>query len=77
MSGIFLLVLFSFAINLPFGYLRSRTRRYSFKWFAYIHLPVVVIIIARLMSHTDYPFIPLFVAAAIAGQYFGGRIRCR
>jgi hypothetical protein len=76
MSEVVLLVLFSFVINLPFGYLRRRSRKYSFKWFAYIHVPVVFIVIARLLSHADYPFIPLFVAAAVAGQYLGGRIGC-
>ncbi len=76
MSGMLLLLLFSFVVNLPFGYLRSRSKRYSLKWFTYIHVPVVLIIIARLASHTDYRFIPLFLVAAIAGQYFGGRIGC-
>ncbi|MGE5237329.1 MAG: hypothetical protein ACM3ON_00825 [Chloroflexota bacterium] len=76
MSGVLLLLLFSFLVNIPFGYLRSRSRRYSFRWFAWIHVPVLFIIVARIASHTDYRFIPLFIIAAVAGQYFGGRLGC-
>ena len=27
-------------LNLPFGYLRMNTRKLSFMWFVYIHLPI-------------------------------------
>lgn len=67
-------MVFSFFVNLPFGYLRSRSRRYSLRWFTYIHLPVFFIIALRVVSQTDYRFIPLFIIAAIAGQYWGGKI---
>jgi len=61
-------------INLPFGYLRKRSRRYSFKWFLYIHLPIPLILIARVLSHLDFRYIPLFILAAIIGQLWGGRM---
>ena len=74
MEKVALLSLFAFLINLPFGYLRSRSKRYSLKWFLYIHIPIVFIIAARLFSHVDYVFIPVFMAATVAGQLFGGRL---
>lgn len=74
MSTVVLIMLFSFFVNLPFGYLRSRSMRYSLRWFAYIHLPVFLIIAVRVFSQTDYRFIPFFIIAAIAGQYWGGKI---
>jgi hypothetical protein len=64
----------TFVLNLLFGYFRARTKKYSFKWFLYIHLPIPVVIFARIYSHLDYRFIPVFLLAAVAGQIFGGRI---
>lgn len=61
-------------INLPFGYFRKRTKKFSFKWFLYIHLPIPLIFLARVLSHLDYRYIPLFVLAAIMGQLWGGKI---
>lgn len=69
-----LLFLLTVAVNLPFGYFRRRARRFSFRWFLYIHLPIPAIIIARVLSQLDIRYIPLFVAGAIIGQFWGGRI---
>lgn len=64
----------TFLLNLPFGYYRRRVKRFSFRWFLYIHLPIPVILAARLLSNLDFRYIPLFVVAAITGQLIGGRI---
>jgi hypothetical protein len=74
MEKVALLSLFAFLINLPFGYFRSRSRRYSLKWFLSIHIPIVFIVAARLLSNIDFVFVPLFIAATVAGQLFGGRL---
>lgn len=66
--------LLTFIINLPFGYYRKKAQRFSFKWFLYIHLPIPIIVAARLLSNLDFRYIPLFVVAAITGQFLGGRI---
>ncbi|MBI3592017.1 MAG: hypothetical protein HY099_00770, partial [Nitrospirae bacterium] len=47
---------------------------YSRKWFLYVHMPVPLVILARIITHTDYKFIPLFILAAIVGQLCGGKI---
>lgn len=74
MSNIVVITLFSFILNIPFGYFRKRSRKYSLKWFLYIHLPVPLVILVRLVSHAEYKYIPLFIAAAVAGQFCGGRL---
>jgi hypothetical protein len=61
-------------INLPFGYLRKGTKRYSLKWFLCIHVPIPFIFIARVLSHLDFRYIPLFVAAAVVGQIWGAKM---
>jgi hypothetical protein len=40
----------------------------------YVHISIPLIIAARILSHTDYRFIPLFILAALAGQFIGGRM---
>lgn len=62
------------AINLPFGYFRKRAKRFSFKWFLYIHIPIPLILLARVLSHLDYRYIPIFLMAAVIGQFLGGRV---
>ena len=74
MTTVLLIALSAFIINLPLGHLRSRCRRYSAMWFVYVHLSVPLIFLARVLSHTDYQFIVLFVISAVIGQYLGGRM---
>lgn len=68
------LLLFTLIINLPFGYLRARSKKYSIPWFLYIHLPIPVIIFLRLTFGFTWKAIPLVVLAAVTGQYAGGKI---
>lgn len=65
---------FTFMINLPFGYLRSKTRKRSLNWFLCIHLPIPFIFLGRFLSHLDFRYVPLFVAAALIGQIWGGKL---
>lgn len=74
MSSVLLITLLTFAVHLPFGYLRSRAVKYSLLWFIYIHIPIPFIILIRIITNTEYKFIPLFIAAAVAGQFIGGSI---
>lgn len=69
-------VLFALAvmINLPFGYFRKKAKRFSFRWFLYIHLPIPFIILARILAHIDFKYIPIFIAAAFIGQLWGGEM---
>lgn len=65
----------TFMLNIPFGVLRSRTKKFSFLWFLCIHLPIPVVFMGRLFSHLDYKYIPIFVFAAFLGQVMGGRLK--
>jgi len=79
-SLLILLTIFAFLINLPFGYLRGKTRKFSFLWFLYIHLPIPFVIIFRLLAGFSLKVVPIILAASIIGQVIGARIdkfRCR
>jgi hypothetical protein len=71
---ILLLCAFTVFINLPFGYVRAKTKRYSLRWFLYIHIPIPLILIVRTMSHIEFQYIPILVLAAITGQILGGKL---
>lgn len=64
----------TYILNLPFGYFRGREKKYSFGWFLYIHLPIPFIFFARVFSHLDFGYVPIFVFAAVLGQVSGGRM---
>ena len=67
------------ALNLPFGYWRSRCRKFSVSWFAAIHIPVILSITLRLMLGIAWVFyhLPIYVLSFVYGQYLGGRIAGR
>lgn len=69
-----LITLFALAINLPFGYLRFKTKKFSLMWFLYIHLPIPFIFLLRTYAGLDYRVIPIIAMGAIAGQMLGGYI---
>ena len=72
--AVLILSAFTMLINLPFGYFRAKSIRYSLRWFLYIHLPIPIIFIARTISHIELKYIPFFAFAAIAGQILGGKL---
>ena len=74
-AKLLILALLIFVINLPFGFLRSNEKKYSFKWFLYIHLPIPFIILLRIYSDIGFAFYtyPIFVTAFIMGQMVGRR----
>ncbi len=65
---------FTFMLNLPFGYLRAKTKRLSFNWFLYIHIPIPLVILGRILLNIDFNYIPILVFAAIIGQICGGKL---
>lgn len=71
------LLLFAFLINLPLGFIRETSPKYSLRWFVYIHLSIPFIIALRLREGFGWRIIPLTIACAVFGQILGGRIRRR
>ena len=68
---------FAFFANLPLGYLREGTDKYSLRWFLYIHLSIPIIIALRLAYGFGWQVIPFTLGCAVAGQMLGGRIKRR
>ncbi|MDT8323465.1 MAG: hypothetical protein RRA94_05090 [Bacteroidota bacterium] len=65
-----------FLLNLPFGYWRENTRKFSIAWVLAIHLPVPLVIALRHVSGLGWEFYtyPFLVAAFFLGQYAGVRL---
>jgi len=74
-TRIFILVVSAFIMNVPLGYLRQATRKFSFKWFLYIHLSIPFIILIRLSLGISYWYIPFSIGSAVGGQVIGARLR--
>ena len=80
MNGVFLLtglILVALVINIPFGYLRQGTDKFSFAWYFYVHISIPLIVYLRIKSGFSWKLIPFTLAGAIVGQIIGGRIRQR
>ncbi len=60
-------------INVPFGYWRKSVRKFSFSWFASIHIPVIISIFLRYIVNieTRFTVVLLFVSAFFVGQLLG------
>lgn len=67
------IALLAILVNIPLGRLRAGVRKYSFRWFLYIHLAIPVIAGLRIGFHFGYAVIPVLLTAAVAGQVVGGR----
>lgn len=74
-----LVVLAVFTLNVPFGYWRAGTRKFSWQWILAIHLPVPLVIALRILSGLGFQLwsFPIMVAAFFLGQYCGARMRTR
>jgi hypothetical protein len=70
-TGLFSL---SFMLNVPFGFMRGKFRKLSFMWFLCIHATIPIIYLGRMFLDLDYRYIPVFIAAAVLGQVWGGRL---
>jgi hypothetical protein len=68
-----LVALLVFLINIPFGVLRGKQKRFSFKWFLYIHLPIPFVIMLRIFSDVGFSFYtyPVLISVFFMGQFIG------
>jgi hypothetical protein len=71
------LLFFAFLVNLPLGYLRESSRKFSVRWFVLIHLSIPFIIALRMAEGISWHAIPFTIAAAVIGQLFGGYLKRR
>jgi hypothetical protein len=77
MDGFTGLALLIFFLNIPFGYWRAGTRRFSRNWYLAIHIPVPVIVVMRIYfdlgwSWESYIYL---ITAFFLGQLTGKLIR--
>ena len=63
-----------FLINLPFGYMRSKTATFSWRWMLAVHIPVPFIFLLRRFSGFGWSAVPLLILADVAGQLAGGKL---
>ena len=72
-----LVALAVFLLNLPFGYWRAGTRKFSWQWALAIHLPVPFVILMRVYSGLGWQLysFPVLISAFFLGQFAGARLR--
>lgn len=71
------ILMFALLSNIPLGYLRQGSPKYSLRWFVYIHLSIPFIVILRVVNGISWHYIPLTFVLAVAGQFVGGRLHRR
>jgi hypothetical protein len=64
-------------LNVPFGYWRARSKRFSSQWIFAIHIPVPMIVALRIYSGLGWRLatFPVLIGAFFMGQFIGGRLR--
>ncbi len=71
------LPLIAFLVNLPLGYIRESSPKFSLLWFFWIHASIPLIIYLRLILGTSKLFIPISILFAIIGQIIGSHLKLK
>ena len=74
---LYLLAVAVLLVNLPFGYWRAGTTRFSRPWFLAVHGPVPLVVALRLSWGIAWRLgnLPWLMGAYFLGQFLGGRVR--
>ncbi len=66
-----------FLLDIPFGYWRANTGKFSLQWFLSIHVPVPFVIALRFMAHIPFELYtyPILIGAFFLGQLLGKYVR--
>ncbi len=77
--SLLILALCVFVLNLPFGYWRANTTKFSLHWFLAVHLPVPLMIAGRIVAGLGWRLstFPVLVGAFFLGQFMGARLHLR
>lgn len=77
MPTLWIVALLVVLLNLPFGFWRAGTRRFSWPWILAVHAPVPLVIGLRLASGLGWKAVtfPVMIGAFFTGQFLGGRLR--
>ncbi|MGE5430662.1 MAG: hypothetical protein ACM3QX_06295 [Syntrophomonadaceae bacterium] len=68
-----------FLINLPFGFWRSKVKKFSLQWFLAIHAPVPAVYAIRIYAGISWHLVtfPVLIGAFFLGQFAGNRLFTR
>ncbi len=58
-------------INIPFGMLRAKTKKFSIQWILCIHAPIPISAVFRRVAGYGWGYLPLFLLFSIIGQAIG------
>ncbi len=72
-----LLIAGVYFFNIPFGYWRARTEKFSKEWILAIHMPVPLVFLGRILSGVPVFHIPVLIFFFFLGQLSGVKIRSR
>jgi hypothetical protein len=77
MQNLWVVALDILLVNLPFGFWRAGTRKFSLQWFLAVHVPVPFVVGIRFLAGfgLNLTTFPVFIFAYFTGQYIGGKIR--
>lgn len=77
LAGLIVVAVLTLMANLPLGFWRFGTRKFSPAWFLAVHsgVPLVVGLRLALGVGLGWKTFPLVAAAYFTGQFLGGRLR--
>jgi hypothetical protein len=61
-------------INIPFGFIRSRNKKFTRVWGRCIYIPILISYIFRKSAYLSYSATPFFLFATLSGQILGGML---
>jgi hypothetical protein len=63
-------------LNIPFGFWRDGTKRFTLPWFLAVHLPVPIVVALRVLSALGWRLItfPVLIGSFFLGQFVGGKV---
>jgi len=70
-----IVTLITFFFNIPWGYWRASVKKFSWRWFLAVHLPIPLIVFLRFYFKLGFKLYtyPFLVGAFFLGQYVGAR----
>jgi hypothetical protein len=63
-------------LNIPFGFWRDGTKRFTLPWLLAVHLPVPFVVGLRVLSTLGWRFttFPVLIGSFFLGQFLGGKV---
>lgn len=71
----FTIALTALLVNIPFGFIREKCPRFSFKWLFWIHASIPILIYMRISLHISSWFAPVSIFYAVLGQILGSQLK--